>query len=159
MNHFSQKLFGESLGVSRVVIGLVEQRRNDPSENLLKKIERVYNINPKWLRKGVLPHSNWKKSPGWMRQNGLLEFAPRELFQQFSDSYPTSPVKLKPIPHSNWKKSPGWDRKRISLLRKFITLRRLFTKAAFLFCRSELSIWVRDHNLVNKAASVAFLQA
>ena len=58
MNHFTQTLFGESLGVSRMVIGLVEQRRNDPSENLLKKIERVYNINPKWLRKGVLPHSN-----------------------------------------------------------------------------------------------------
>ena len=48
----SQSKIAKEIGVSRELVGLVEQKRTPPSKKLLTKIEETCNVNPDWLING-----------------------------------------------------------------------------------------------------------
>ncbi|KJJ66855.1 helix-turn-helix transcriptional regulator [Clostridium sp. FS41] len=52
--HFqkSQEEFGTILGVTNSTISLLERKKRDPSDRLVRDICREFNINEKWLRTG-----------------------------------------------------------------------------------------------------------
>ena len=48
----SQKIFGESLGVSRDVISNIENKRTHPSDLLIESIIKIHDVNRIWLYNG-----------------------------------------------------------------------------------------------------------
>lgn len=48
----SQEEFGAILGVTNSTISLLERKKRDPSDRLLRDICREFNINENWLRTG-----------------------------------------------------------------------------------------------------------
>lgn len=48
----SQEEFGAILGVTNSTISLLERKKRDPSERLLRDICREFNVNEIWLRTG-----------------------------------------------------------------------------------------------------------
>ena len=53
--HFqkSQEEFGTILGVTKSTISLLETKKRDPSDRLVRDICREFNINEEWLRTGT----------------------------------------------------------------------------------------------------------
>ncbi|WP_373262415.1 helix-turn-helix domain-containing protein [Hungatella hathewayi] len=49
----SQEEFGTILGVTNSTISLLERKKRDPSERLLRDICREFNVNEDWLRTGA----------------------------------------------------------------------------------------------------------
>ena len=49
----SQEEFGNILGVTKSTISLVETKKREPSERLIRDICREFNVNEDWLRNGT----------------------------------------------------------------------------------------------------------
>lgn len=49
----SQQDFGEIIGVTYSAISLIERKKREPSERLIRDICREFNINEDWLRTGA----------------------------------------------------------------------------------------------------------
>ena len=50
--NLTKKAFGERVGISGDAIGKIEQKNSNPSEQTLMLIEKNFNVNPDYLRKG-----------------------------------------------------------------------------------------------------------
>lgn len=48
----SQEEFGNILGVTKSTISLLETKKREPSERLIRDICREFNVNEEWLRNG-----------------------------------------------------------------------------------------------------------
>ena len=80
--------FGEKIGISKVSVRAIEKGINNPSEQTIKLICSVYNVDYVWLTKGIgnemfvsIPES---KIDQIMEDYGLTE-APEEVRQQVAD--------------------------------------------------------------------------
>lgn len=49
----SQEDFGVILGVTKSTISLIETKKREPSERLIRDICREFNVNEEWLRDGI----------------------------------------------------------------------------------------------------------
>lgn len=49
----SQEEFGTALGVTKSTISLVETKKREPSERLIRDICREFNVNEDWIRSGA----------------------------------------------------------------------------------------------------------
>lgn len=49
----SQEEFGSILGVTKSTISLLETKKREPSERLIRDICREFNVNEEWLRSGT----------------------------------------------------------------------------------------------------------
>lgn len=54
----SQEEFGSILGVTKSTISLVETKKREPSERLIRDICREFNVNEEWLRSGAGGNEN-----------------------------------------------------------------------------------------------------
>lgn len=54
----SQEEFGSILGVTKSTISLLETKKREPSERLIRDICREFNVNEEWLRSGIGGNEN-----------------------------------------------------------------------------------------------------
>lgn len=51
--NLSQQEFGQSIGVTYSAISLIERKKREPSDRVIRDICREYKINENWIRSGV----------------------------------------------------------------------------------------------------------
>lgn len=54
----SQEEFGSILGVTKSTISLLETKKREPSERLIRDVCREFNVNEEWLRTGIGGNDN-----------------------------------------------------------------------------------------------------
>lgn len=49
----SQEAFGQRIGIKKASISMIEKGKNNPSEQTIKSICRVFDVNESWLKDGI----------------------------------------------------------------------------------------------------------